>query len=107
MDGLTLDADRLLVPMYDRVAVLDRYVLPHLWARHTVARLPATLLQDPDAVRNGSILVLSIGGEVQRQFVGFTEAPTNVVPWRDQWLLGTLNGTQARIMPAPLRGSDG
>ncbi|MEU6712260.1 SMP-30/gluconolactonase/LRE family protein [Nonomuraea sp. NPDC046802] len=103
VDGLTLDADRVLAPMYDRVGVLDRYILPSTWTRQAAARIPSSLLQNPESVRSGSILVLSIRGEVLRKYGGFGEAPTNVVPWRDQWLLGTLNGRQTRTMPDPSR----
>ncbi|GAA5064624.1 sugar lactone lactonase YvrE [Thermocatellispora tengchongensis] len=103
-DGLTVADGRILVPAYDRVAALDGIVLPRAWARQILIRTPPRLYRDPDGAGSGMVLVLSHDGEVLRRLDGFAEAPTNVVPWRGQWLLGTLSGGTVRTLPDPLAG---
>jgi sugar lactone lactonase YvrE len=101
-DGLTRARDgRFLLTAYDRVNALDRWVLPSELARHLLIRAPTGLLIDENEPPAGSILVLSPAGNVERLFAGIHPAATNVVPYLDGWLLGTLSGTRVRVMPTP------
>lgn len=100
-DGLTgLPGGRLLLPVYDRVPLLDDRILPGTWTRRLAARLPASLLADEENPPPGSILVLSPQGRIERRLSGIDPAPANVVPYEKGWLLGSLQGRELRAMPA-------
>ncbi|WP_051760528.1 SMP-30/gluconolactonase/LRE family protein [Herbidospora cretacea] len=100
-DGFTrLPDGRLLLPVYDRVPLLDDRVLPNVWTRRLAVRLPATFLADEDDPPAGSILVLTPDGRIERRLSGIDPAPANVVPFGDAWLLGSLQGGEVRTMPA-------
>ncbi|NAS21263.1 SMP-30/gluconolactonase/LRE family protein [Herbidospora sp. NEAU-GS84] len=100
-DGFTrLPDGRLLLPVYDRVPLLDDRVLPNVWTRRLAVRLPAALLADEDDPPAGSILVLTPDGRIERRLSGIDPAPANVVPYEEGWLLGSLQGGELRTMPA-------
>jgi sugar lactone lactonase YvrE len=106
-DGFTRDVDgRLLLPMYERVPALDRYVLPWGWARQVVARVPPSILLGGDP-QPGTILVLSEDGQVVRHVTNVRPAPANVVPYEGEWLLGSLTGDRIRVVSRRAMGPSG
>jgi sugar lactone lactonase YvrE len=99
LDGFTRTSDgRLLLPMYDRSAALDRLILPYAWTRQLLVRMPwlAGVSGDPA----GSVLILSESGAVLRQITDIKPSPANITPYGNEWLLGTLQDGRLRLMPS-------
>lgn len=100
-DGFTSTGDgRLLLPMYERIPSLDRYVLPSRLMRQAVVRVPTSVLVGEEPL-SGCVLVLSEDGRVLSQVTGIHPAPTNIVPYQQGWLLGSLVGQPIRWIADP------
>lgn len=102
LDGFDRDTrGRLLATMYDRVEALDRYVLPRVWVRHAVVRIPSSILLNGNGPAAGSILVLTDEGDVVGQMTNISPAASNLVVYGGKWLLATLGGNSIRTVAPP------
>lgn len=105
LDGITRDGDgRIYLPMYDRVASLERYILPTNIARQFVARLPTSVIAAREPL-SGSLLVITEDGEVVQQMTGFHPSVSNIAFRQGYLLLGTLEGDSLRMLPYDARDS--
>lgn len=103
-DNLNRAADgTMLLAYYDRVAVLDRWVLPNGVARQVFARLPVSLFVNEDEPLAGGILALDTTGTPRAVQTGLSPAPTTVVEHDSRWYLGALLGQPVRYVEAAVR----
>lgn len=103
-DNLNRAADgTMLLAYYDRVAVLDRWVLPNGVARQVFARLPVSLFVNEDEPLAGGILALDTTGSPLTVQTGLSPAPTTVVEHDGRWYLGALLGQPVRYVDAAVR----
>jgi len=100
-DNLNRAADgTMLLAYYDRVAVLDRWVLPSGIARQVFARLPVGLFVNEEEPLVGGILALDQMGAPLTVQTGLSPAPTTVVEHDGRWYLGALLGQPVRYIEA-------
>lgn len=104
-DNLNRAADgTMLLAFYDRVAVVDRWVLPNGIARQVIARLPVSLFVNEEDPLGGSILALDPTGRALSVQTGVTPAPTTVVEHGGRRYLGALLSQPVRYVELQERG---
>ena len=90
-DNLHRAADgTMLLAFYDRVPVLDRWVLPHAIARQVIARLPVALFVNEGNPLGGGILAFDASGYPLGLHTALSPAPSTVVDHGGRWYLGAL-----------------
>lgn len=103
-DNLNRTADgRLLLAYYDRVAVLERWVLPYGISRQVFARLPVSLFVNEEEPLSGGILSFDASGRMMTVSPGIVPAPTTVVEHESRWYLGALLSQPVRYVQGEAR----
>jgi sugar lactone lactonase YvrE len=98
------DDGTMLLAFYNRVAVVDQFVLPNAIVREVIARLPTGMFVNEERPLAGSILALDPSGQPLALLTGLSPAPTTVVQHGDRWYLGALLGQPVRFVEASRRG---
>lgn len=98
-DNLNRAADgTMLLAYYDRVPVLDRWVLPIGLVRQIFARLPVTMFVNEENPLAGGILAFDPSGQTLGIQTGLSPAPSTVVEHRGRWYLGALLSQPVRYV---------
>ncbi|RWI50262.1 MAG: SMP-30/gluconolactonase/LRE family protein [Mesorhizobium sp.] len=103
-DNLNRASDgTMLLAFYDRVPVVDSWILPNGIARQIIARLPVRLFVNEEEPLGGSVLALDASGRALALQTGLSPAPTTVVEHGGRWYLGALLGQPVRYVEAGVR----
>lgn len=88
----------MLLAFYDRVPVLDRWVLPYAVARQIFARLPVTMFVNEENPLGGGILAFDASGQALGLHTGLSPAPSTVVEHGGRRYLGALLSQPVRYV---------
>lgn len=98
-DNLNRAADgAMLLAYYDRVPVLDRWVLPNGLARQIFARLPVTMFVNEEAPLGGGLLAFAPSGQALGLQTGLSPAPSTIAEHGGRWYLGALLSQPVRYV---------